>query len=72
MLDSLPLAQYAAEHWIDHAKAGGMETAVLQLVLKLFRSETAALTNWIRMHNIDDWGDRDLSMGTAKVHSPLY
>jgi hypothetical protein len=43
MLDSMPLAQYAAEHWIDHAKSGGMDPTVLQLILRLFTSESAPL-----------------------------
>ena len=45
MLDSMPLAWYAAEHWIGHAKSGGMVPTVLQLILCLFISESAPLTN---------------------------
>ena len=53
MLDSMPLAQYAAEYWIDHAKSGRMDPIILQLILHLFISGSAPLQNWIRMHNID-------------------
>ncbi|KAG6904884.1 hypothetical protein DXG01_006459, partial [Tephrocybe rancida] len=73
MLSSSPLAQYAAEHWIDHAKSGGMDSALLKLILQLFVSKTAAFTNWIRINNIDNpWHPMDLSMNKAKVCSPLY
>ena len=46
-LGSMPLAQYAAEHWIGHEKSRGMDPAVLQLILHLFTPESAPLTNWI-------------------------
>ena len=55
MLDSMPLAEYAAEHWIGHAKSGVMDSTVLQLILRLFTSESASLRNWIRIYNIDEW-----------------
>ena len=55
VLDSMPLAEYAAEHWIGHAKSGGIDSTVLQLILHLFTSESAPLKNWIRIHNIDEW-----------------
>src|SRR5260221_1042530 len=71
ILSSSPLAQYAAEHWIDHAKSGGIGPVLLTLILQLFTSE-AALTNWIRMYNIDAPWDQDLAMDKAEVHAPLY
>ena len=74
MLDSMPLAEYAAEHWIGHAKSGVMDSTVLQLILRLFTSESASLRNWIRIYNIDEWRPwkyKDLSMHRAKVCSGL-
>ena len=42
MLDSSPLAQYSAEHWIGHTKLGGMELcSLLRLIMQIFMSETA-------------------------------
>ena len=72
MLDALPLARYAARHWIDHAKSGGMDPAVLHLILKIFTPEVAALTNWVRISNIEEWWHKNLSMDKAEVLSPLY
>jgi len=75
ILDSMPLAQYAARHWIDHAKSGRVDPTVLQLILRLFTSEPASLNNWIRMYNIDAKGRQergDLSMDRSKVCSALY
>ena len=53
MIDSMPLALYEAEHWIDHAKSGGMGPTVLQLILHLFTSETP-FENWIQIHDVDN------------------
>jgi hypothetical protein len=69
MLESMPLAQYAAENWIDHAEWGGMDSTVLRLILHLFTSESAPLKNWIRMCDIDSSG---LSMDEAEIFSALY
>ena len=73
-LISMPLALYAAEHWIDHAKSGEMDSTVVQLILCLFTSESAPLKNWIRIYNIDEGGYSDLLMdtSTSKVCSTLY
>ena len=53
-LDSMPLAQYVAKHWISHAKSGWVVPTVLKLILCLLTSESAPFKNWIRMHDIDD------------------
>ena len=77
MLESMPLAKYAAEHWIVHAKSGEIDPNGLQLILHLFTSGSAPLTNSIRIFNIDGqrWsrlGIDDLSMNKAEVCSALY
>ncbi|KDR67891.1 hypothetical protein GALMADRAFT_146882 [Galerina marginata CBS 339.88] len=69
-LRSSPLAQYAAKDWINHTIFGRMDPTLLTLILQLFTSETAPLTNWIRIYDID--GNKELSMDNARVHPPLY
>jgi hypothetical protein len=71
-LDSMPLARYAAEHWIAHANSGGMNPTLLHLILRLLTSGSVPLKNWIRIYNIDLGGCEDLSMDKAKVCSALY
>ena len=44
-LDSMPLAWYAAVHWIDHVKSARVTPTVLQLLLSLFTSESPPLVN---------------------------
>ena len=78
MVDSMPLAQYAAEHWIGHAKSGRMDSTLMWLILQLFTSESAPFKNWIRIHDIGispiDQYLLNGSMNLEKVvfSSPLY
>ena len=75
MLNSSPLAEYAAKYWVDHAKSGGIDAAPLKLISQLFTSESAALTNWVRIYDTDPsvWQNhQNLSMDKSKVYSPLY
>ena len=77
MVDTMPLAQYAAEHWIDHAKSGGMSPTVLKLILHLFKSESAPFKNWIRIHDIgksilSQILDGSMSLGKVEFCSALY
>ena len=71
-LDSMPLARYAAVHWIDHAMSGGIASTVLELILRFFASESAPLKNWIRMYNIDEESYEEDSMDRADICSALY
>ena len=75
-LDSMPLASYAAWHWIDHAKSGRVNSTLLRLILCLFISGSAPLKNWIQMNNIDrEWNPIEFvnrSMDRVKICSPLY
>ena len=68
----MPLARYAAEHWIDHAKSGGMDSSVLQLILHLFTLESAPFKNWIRIYDIDKPWYGLMSMEEKDFCSPLY
>ena len=73
MLDSMPLARYAAWNWINHAKSVEMNPSVLQLIMCLFISESAPLINWIRMYNIDiEDGEEHLSLDRSEVCCALY
>ena len=76
-LDSSPLAMYAAEHWIHHAKYSSIDMPdpypVLKSILRLFTPGAAPFTNWVRIWDVDaKWMHQQLSMDSAKVPSPLY
>lgn len=53
-LKDFKLAKYSAKFWIIHAEAAAQETDdLLRMILKLFRSESDAYFNWIRIHDPD-------------------
>ena len=71
MLHSMPLAMYAAEHWIDHVKFGGVDSTVLQLILQLFISESAPFINWIGIYDIEK-EYQNIPLNRTKVGGALY
>ena len=75
ILESSPLAEYAAEHWIEHATFEGIDPSPQKLILELFTPESAAFVNWIWIHNIDTslgYLDQSISEDEAEVPLPLY
>src|ERR1700728_1061047 len=56
-----PLAQYAAEYWVEHVHDGvkeGVDAQQDKLIMTLFQPwHTAPFISWVKMHDIDDrWG----------------
>lgn len=73
-IDSFPLAPYAAEYWIPHMRLGCDDgSCTSQMTARLFSPDnTAALTNWVRLHDPDDPGEQDLKRPAEDVAAPLY
>ena len=57
MIESAPLAKYAARYWIFHAHNGGIEKSeplwMFRLAVKLFTPESAQFINWVMIYNMD-------------------
>ena len=47
-----PLALYAAEKWVDHAKFGNVASQVQEGMEELFNPTKPHLRTWIRIHNV--------------------
>ncbi|PPQ88497.1 hypothetical protein CVT25_013168 [Psilocybe cyanescens] len=74
MLESFPLAEYAAQHWTDHLRLGKINPALYQSVLSLLTLESA-FTKWVQIHNIDTpiWKiKQNLCLKRNEIPSPLY
>ena len=71
-----PLANYAAQNWIRHARYIGKQrsqsTAVFMLMMKLLTDENTTFLNWVRLCDIDDYDIRDLQKQRVKIAKPLY
>ena len=50
---SFPLALYAAEHWVDHAKFEQVSTHIREAMEDLFDPEKPSFEAWLRIHDID-------------------
>ena len=68
---NFPLAGYASQHWVDHARSGMVSSRIEAGMRRLFDSTGPYFATWLRLYNIDDhWN----GFGNAWVArgSPLY
>jgi ankyrin repeat protein len=66
-----PLAEYAAEHWVEHAQFEKVSTRVWDGMMDLFDSSRPHFAAWLRVHDMDEsW--IFFSPGDAGGGSPLY
>ncbi|KAH9029588.1 hypothetical protein EDB85DRAFT_2290792 [Lactarius pseudohatsudake] len=69
--EGFPLVEYAARHWVDHARFDGVSSLVRDGMDDLFDSSKPHFAAWLRVHNMDeDWVN--FSRGSHGVGSPLY
>ena len=52
-LDTFPLAFYAAQHWVDHAKYHNVVSRIQNPIQELFNSSKPYLAAWTWIHDID-------------------
>lgn len=70
--ESYPLAQYAAQYWIQHYCAASDKDGLQIQVLQLFEDDAGCFDNWRKIHNIDKpWTDKNKSK-SSPMASPLY
>jgi ankyrin repeat protein len=53
-LEKIPLAEYAAKHWVDHARFENVAFHVQERMELLFDPEKPYFANWLRIYDIDD------------------
>ena len=49
----IPLAEYAAEHWVSHAQVENVKSRVSQAMETLFDSEKPYFSAWLRIYCVD-------------------
>ena len=73
---SFPLALYAAEHWVDHAKFEQVSSHIREAMEDLFDLEKPCFKAWLRVHDIDQPVKshlHDFSSGRPRYAAvPLY
>ncbi|KAH9048907.1 ankyrin repeat-containing domain protein [Lactarius hengduanensis] len=70
----LPLVEYAAQHWVDHAQFEKVASRVQDGMDDLFDSSKPHFAAWLRMHDIDTRWENFSSWRRPLAHdgSPLY
>ena len=69
-----PLARYAAEHWVAHAKVENVATHIRLGIDSLFDSDRPFFSSWIKLYNSHEgsWGPTDLKDKIRQEAAPLY
>ena len=51
--EKFPLARYAAEHWVDHARFENVSSHIREGMEQLFDPDKPYFTAWLQVHDID-------------------
>ena len=76
----LPLARYAAKHWVDHARFENVSSHIREEMEDLFDLDKPHFSAWLQVHNIDTepsyssvlYYFADFSLGSSTLATPLY
>ena len=77
-IKNLPLAQYAAEHWVGHARFEDVSSDIKDAMDRLFDKDRSHLAAWLSVYNLDDEfnvyydGDDDTIQPGQLDAVPLY
>jgi ankyrin repeat protein len=69
--EAFPLVEYAAKHWVEHARFEKVPSRVRGGMDDLFDTSRPHFTAWLRVHDMDE-DSLDLSSGEHGNGSPLY
>jgi ankyrin repeat protein len=67
-VQSLPLAKYAAEHWVEHAQFQGVASRVKDGMEALFDPDKPYFAAWVGMYDVDNPYRRP----SQEIPNPLY
>ncbi|KAI0297331.1 hypothetical protein BC826DRAFT_951623 [Russula brevipes] len=68
-LATFPLASYAAQHWVDHARIGDVVSRIQDAMARLFDPSKPHLAAWVSIHDMDRGWHRQ-SADAVVGHSP--
>ena len=73
-VDRIPLAPYAAQHWIDHAQYSNVPPHVQELMERLFDGTNPHFAAWVWLYDIDHYWMKPMSTihPTRPEAGPLY
>jgi len=71
-LKRFPLASYAAEHWVGHAKYGVVSPDIIAGMKCLFDKNKPHFNAWIRLYNVDKLSPESTTRPMQPDAVPLY
>jgi len=80
-LETFPLALYAAQHWVDHAKYEDVASRIQHAMEELFNPRKPYLAAWVWIHDVEGSYQRSIDSltqppspaeGTALYYAALY
>ena len=80
--DEFPLAQYAAEHWVDHAQFGNVSSHIREATEHIFDPDKPHFASWLEVHDVvtqrafrsvlDESVDSSLGPTTPPYYAAFY
>jgi Ankyrin repeats (3 copies) len=67
-VDKFPLASYATQFWVEHAKYEDVASRVQSSIEELFHPKQSHLTAWVSIHDVAEYWDR--GFGFDRAHDP--
>jgi hypothetical protein len=74
-VETIPLVQYAAKHWVEHAQFEDVESRMKDAMYYFFDMDKPQFSAWIHTHDLDtaDWqGVPKRDVGELTEAAPLY
>ena len=69
-IKNFPLARYAAQHWVDHARFGNVSSLIKGEMVCLFDSERPHFAAWLWVYNKDRHGRSMYTMSPERPERP--
>ena len=61
---TIPLAEYAAQYWVEHAQFGNVSTHIREAMQYFFNADQPHWAAWVRIYNIDHHIDERFDFGS--------
>ena len=71
-IEDLPLADYAAKHWVDHARFENVASHIKEAMELLFDPDKPHFTNWVWIYDMDEPSGSPTRHAIRSNATPLY
>ena len=68
----IPLAEYAVRYWVEHAQFEDVSSQLRDVMKYFFDADRPHFAAWLRLHNVDQYGDAVARKEPTLDTAPLY